>query len=377
MVFFRRLVDVLALRSERPGLRLMAYYVALVTSIIVLANFFPVVDRMFLGERIDPLQTSPQLLDNGLESVQAVQQLAQRTVVSRLEAALSNMIAFLGTLLFMLPVSWVYMSAHRNRSHNQSIAQTLIVLPLVVSGIVLVVQNSLALAFSLAGVVAAVRFRTALSDARDTVFIFLSIAVGFAAGVQSLSIAGLLSVVFNVVVLTIWRSDYGRNVLEPSASSQWAEPLTALTSKDSEGEKVPDRDLVLALTPKKVEVLAERFNRIRNVMGTNGKKPKYNAVVTITTYVLSEAQQHVEDVLEEYTKRWKLDEVVTNTGKPSVLYYIVRLRKSVPRDSLLTAIRTNANGAIQSAEIEVGDGIAAERIENKKKRKMEEKAAVQ
>jgi len=45
----------------------------------------------------------------------------------------------------------------------------------------MVVQNSLALTFRLAGVVAAVGFRTTLRDVRDVVFIFLVIAMGFAA----------------------------------------------------------------------------------------------------------------------------------------------------------------------------------------------------
>ena len=42
--------------------------------------------------------------------------------------------------------------------HNQNVVQTLVILPMVVAGIVFMVQNSLALAFSLAGVVGAVRF---------------------------------------------------------------------------------------------------------------------------------------------------------------------------------------------------------------------------
>jgi len=67
--------------------------------------------------------------------------------------------------------------------------QVLIVLPMIVAGVVLIVSNSLALAFSLGGVVAAVRFRTNMSDSRDIVFIFLAIAVGFAAGVQDITIA--------------------------------------------------------------------------------------------------------------------------------------------------------------------------------------------
>jgi len=233
MAFFTRVVDVLALRSERPLLRLAAYYFAVAVIVIGLAHFFPVVDRTFLGERTDQLLTTPQLLQDGLPSESPTTVAASSTVVPRLEFALGNLLVFLGTLIFMIPVSWVYMSARKDRTHNQSLAQTLIILPLVVAGIVLVVQNSLALAFSLAGVVAAVRFRTTLSDVRDTVFIFLAIAVGFAAGVQMLSVAALLSIVFNLVAVMIWRSDYGRSALEPTASGRWQEPLRVLAAKDS------------------------------------------------------------------------------------------------------------------------------------------------
>jgi hypothetical protein len=55
------------------------------------------------------------------------------------------------------------------------------------------------------------------------------------------------------------------------------------------------------------------------------------------------------------TKRWKLDEVITNTGKPCEIYYLVRLKKSVPRDDLLTALHQNADGLIDSANIETGE----------------------
>src|SRR4026209_2898150 len=119
----------------------------------------------------------------------------------RLELAITTLIILLGVIALMLPVAWVYMSSRYNKSHDQQVAQILIFLPLVVAGIVLVVQNSLALAFSLAGVVAAVRFRSTLRDTRDTVFIFLAIGVGFAAGVQVITVAAVSSVVFNFVLL--------------------------------------------------------------------------------------------------------------------------------------------------------------------------------
>ncbi len=87
--------------------------------------------------------------------------------------------------------------------------QTVIILPVAVAGIVLIVQNSLALAFSLAGIVAAVRFRNTLRDTKDAVYIFVAIALGLAAGVQSFSAAFVMSLVYVLLVLVLWRFDVG------------------------------------------------------------------------------------------------------------------------------------------------------------------------
>lgn len=369
MVLLTRLIDTITLGSPRPVRRLVAYYVLLGIVGLALFRFYPVLDGLLSGERLDQLAQTPSLLQDGLQSGQIEAPVAGQS--SRIAFGLSTAFVFLSTLALMLPVTWVYMSARKDKGqgHNQSVVQALIVLPMIVAGVVLIVRNSLALAFSLAGIVAAVRFRTNLSDARDVVFIFLAITVGFAVGVQVLMVALLLSIIFNFVLVLIWRYDFGRPMLEPTAASQWAAPLGDLAGKDAGGNTIPDRDLVLALTPTKVEALAERFDRVRAILGPNGKKPKFDAVVTVTTTQLAEAQKHIELALDDVTKRWKLDEVVTNTGKPSELYYLVRTRKSVSRDALLTAIRAGSVGLISEAEVEIGDAVAKEAGELRQERK--------
>lgn len=111
--------------------------------------------------------------------------------------------AMISTLLLMLPVSWVYKAIHTDSVYDHSIDTTTLVLPAVVAGIVTVVQHSLALAFSLAGIVAGVRFRRALNDTFDTLFILASIGVGIAAGVKSLEVAVVLTVFFNYASLAV------------------------------------------------------------------------------------------------------------------------------------------------------------------------------
>jgi hypothetical protein len=180
MGFFTRMMSYVTLGSARPIRRLAAYYLLLVVVGLLVFRFVPVLDALLTGDRLDHLAKIPALLQDGMTKG-AIQPAAAATLASRAEFGLSTAVILLSTLALMLPVTWVYMSARLGQGHNQSVVQVLIVLPMIVAGIVLIVSNSLALAFSLGGVVAAVRFRTNLTDARDIVFIFLAIAVGFAA----------------------------------------------------------------------------------------------------------------------------------------------------------------------------------------------------
>ena len=327
--------------------------------------FFPVVDRVLGSAAVDATPSGSTVLPDGLQgdTIRGF----DTVLAPRIDLAISTLVILLGVLALMLPVSWVYMSTRYNKSHDQQVAQILIFLPLVVAGIVLVVQNSLALAFSLAGVVAAVRFRSTLRDARDLVFIFLAIAVGFAGGVQAMILATIVSVLFNFLLILTWRYDFGRSVLEPTAAAQWNAPLKELAKRGSNGNgngnssgRVPDRELVLALDQKQALALSERFDRVRKLVGPPGKKPRYNAILIVTTENLTEAQSKVAEALDEVARRWRLDEVVTNVGKPSVLSYLVRIRKSVSKDDLLTAVRIKATDTISGADVQLAEVAAAE-----------------
>jgi hypothetical protein len=358
---FKRAIDAVTLSSDRPLRRLLAYYVLMGGIFGALLYFFPIVGQLFSGERLEELTRAPQILQDGIAS--DAFQAPENKLPTSVELAITTSLSLVSTLILMLPVTWVYMSARRTKRHNQSVVETLIILPIVVCAVVLIVRNSLALAFSLAGVVAAVRFRTNLRDTRDTVFIFLAIGVGFAAGVQVVTVGAVASVIFNFVLLFIWRYDFGRNALAPTASSQhWAEPLKLLAESNGNGNgngngAVHDRDLVLALTPQKVDALAERFNRVRQLVGSNDRKPRYNALLSLTSDEPSALQPLVEATLTKLTKRWKLDEVVTNAGKPSELCYLVKLRKSMTGDELLTELRNGAGARLLTSDIELSDAL--------------------
>jgi len=134
-------------------------------------------------------------------------------------------LASIGAIILTVPVSWAYVITSRARRIDQSFLQTIMILPVVVTGIAMIVLNSLALAFSLAGIVAAVRFRFSLSQPSDAMYIFVAIGIGLGSGIGALGIATVISVAFVLGTLIIWKLEYGKTLSGPF--------LTMLTRRDA------------------------------------------------------------------------------------------------------------------------------------------------
>lgn len=140
--------------------------------------------------------------------------------------------ASIGALILTVPVTWAYFITSRARRIDQSFLQTIVILPVVVTGIAMIVLNSLALAFSLAGIVAAVRFRFALNQPSDAMYIFVAIGIGLGAGIGALGVAAVISIVFVLATLVIWKLEYGKTL-----SGRF---LTMLTRRDAGEDEYTD-----------------------------------------------------------------------------------------------------------------------------------------
>jgi hypothetical protein len=119
-------------------------------------------------------------------------------------------LASVGAGVLIIPVSWIYFLTSRTKQVNQSFVQTIIIMPIVVTGISTIVMNSIPLAFSLAGIVAAVRFRFTLARPSHAMYIFVAISIGLAAGIGALGVAAVISATFVYATLIIWKLEYGK-----------------------------------------------------------------------------------------------------------------------------------------------------------------------
>ena len=170
-----------------------------------------------------PLGGISDLAASNLDSFEPVYTSVERTLLSS-SGPIRLFLASLGSAILTVPISWVYFITSRTRRIDQSFLQTIMVLPIVVTGIAMIVLNSLALAFSLAGVVAAVRFRFSLNQPSDAMYIFVAIALGLGSGIGAVGVSAVISLTFVLATLIIWKLEYGKTLSGPF--------LTMLTRRD-------------------------------------------------------------------------------------------------------------------------------------------------
>lgn len=128
---------------KNPVRRVTIYYVLLFLSVGLLIGLWPPL--------LEYLRGNSAALTAGSFLEPATADTASGGEPYHMEIAL--IVSMVGTLLLMLPVSWGYMGARRVTGFDQAVVQTVVILPMAVAGIVVMVKNSVALAFSLAGVV--------------------------------------------------------------------------------------------------------------------------------------------------------------------------------------------------------------------------------
>lgn len=105
-------------------------------------------------------------------------------------------------------IGWIYRYTHRNVSYSQSYVQTLIILGMLISLIMLVVGSNIARAFALVGALSVVRFRNAIKETRDVGFIFLVMGVGMACGTRFYTLAIVAAVSISLIIVVMYRFNW-------------------------------------------------------------------------------------------------------------------------------------------------------------------------
>lgn len=98
-----------------------------------------------------------------------------------------------------------YHISHGGSIYSKKFNVSLVVLTLITTTVMIVIGNNLAMSLGMVGALSIVRFRTAIKDSRDTVYIFWTIVVGICCGAGDYLVASIGSAFIFVVMLVFGR----------------------------------------------------------------------------------------------------------------------------------------------------------------------------
>ena len=116
----------------------------------------------------------------------------------------------LAAIMGML-ISQLFKGTHRGLNYEHTFMASLVLLAPIVTLVMLYIRGDLVLSLGLIGSLSIVRFRTAIKDTRDMIFIFWVIAVGLGAGTYNWSVVLVSSLFIMVIVFVLYYFRYGHS----------------------------------------------------------------------------------------------------------------------------------------------------------------------
>ncbi|HKH94399.1 MAG TPA: hypothetical protein VKA54_21515 [Gemmatimonadaceae bacterium] len=324
--------------GTRVVVRSVVYYAILITATTFAWKFLPRTS-----------QELPSSLDALFGGREAASRAAQTVPLDEASLAISVGVAMLAAVLLSLPVAWVYLLTRAKRGYQQSVVQLLIILPAVVAGIVLLVKYSVTLAFSLAGIVAAVRFRNTLDDSKDAVYVFLATAIGLASAVN-LPVAVVISIGFNAVALVLYYTDFGSAPVELDGriAEQRLRRARQLARTGTFVARIDD-EVFRNMTREQLEGVAQRAWRRAQASDDTGETAA-EVRVRVRTNDIGAMRRAVEPHLTENVKSWRIGAIIETEGERCAEYH-VQLKKKATPDDLLALLRASGSDKILNVEV--------------------------
>ncbi len=182
-------------------------------------------------------------------------------------------------LLLGFIAALLYTFTQKRVGGSTSLSVTLLIVPPIIALIVMLIQNNLARAFTLAGALSLIRYRSEPASPRDIAYVLFSLAIGIACGIGYVAYAAIFTVIFCVVLLAVSFTGFGGL----------------------------GRDTLL------LKILIPESLNFEGVY---------------------------DDLLNQYASNWKLRRVqTTDFGTVFELIYVIRLKKGVSKKEFMDKIR--------------------------------------
>ncbi|MES3035553.1 MAG: DUF4956 domain-containing protein [Gemmatimonadota bacterium] len=269
-------------------------------------------------------------------------------------ALVPTIIAMLAAFATALPVTWIYTYTRHKKGYQQSVVQTFLILPVIVAGIVVLVKHSLALAFSLGGIVAAVRFRTTLEDSKDAVNIFVVTGIGLASAVEP-PVGFAISVMYNILIIGLWITDFGRApAMEGRQAGQRLQKVLQNANRTGTFVAKLDDEILADLAPEQLEALADRAwrRRKRNAPdAAEDERPDYTHMLRLHTTDVEGTRAACERVFDNLFAKWKYMGKAKSGDGLKIVEYGIAMHENVTPGVVHHMLKQLPDGGVRTVEM--------------------------
>lgn len=161
------------------------------------------------------------------------------------------------SLICSFIVSLIYRFTYRGPGYSESFVNSIVFLSVITTLVIMIIGNNLARAFGLVGALSIIRFRTAIKDTMDIVYIFLALAIGMAGGVAYYKLAVTGTAIVGVILILFSRSN-----VKLFLSNQYM--LQCVYSNDEPGVNTVSN--LLSSYCNSYEIISVRSNEIDSVL---------------------------------------------------------------------------------------------------------------
>lgn len=184
-------------------------------------------------------------------------------------------VTLLVTLALSIYIYAVYRIITRRSFYSKSFNISLVALALLTASIIITIQSSIVISLGMVGALSIVRFRTAIKDPMDLVFLFWSIAIGLTCGANLYEVAAITSIIVTaaIVILEYLPSAKAALLLVVNLDNQDAElQVEEAVKQNTKSYKIKSRnqcanglDIIIELRTKDERLLFQEVSQIEGV----------------------------------------------------------------------------------------------------------------
>ena len=169
------------------------------------------------------------------------------------------------TTVIAIYLFFVYRLVTKKQFYSNTFNLSLIAMAIITAAIILTIQSNVVLSLGMVGALSIVRFRTAIKDPLDLVFLYWSISIGIICGAGFSVIAVVLTLIMSLIVIALQKypgKKHSMILVVNSSNVESVQPILEVVKKYSTSYKVKSQNLTATTLDMIVEIKVDEQNSL-------------------------------------------------------------------------------------------------------------------